>query len=228
MNQNVSESAFAETWNLNLENAVKMPNSLLKLLRKSNASDESSPFGAQMSLTGQLLRQRKELKTSKNGFYLNIGGNAFDTHYDLNGALSRFLKEIDNGLRRLVTELKSEGVWDNVVFVLASEFGRTLEARDIGGNGDFSGTDHGWGGNYFIAGGAVKGGQILGKYPRSLAAHEEVNYGYGRLIPTTSWEALWNGICEWFNIDETTRNQILPNRPNFAGQLFSKADLFKK
>jgi len=38
-----------------------------------------------------------------------------------------------------------------------------------------------------MAGGAVKGGQILGDYP-SLGEDSDVNIGRGRLIPTTAWE----------------------------------------
>ena len=38
-----------------------------------------------------------------------------------------------------------------------------------------------------MAGGAVKGGQILGDYP-SLGEDSDVNLGRGRLLPTTGWE----------------------------------------
>ncbi len=63
----------------------------------------------------------------------------------------------------------------------------------------------------------MKGGQILGKYPSNLNESGEVNIGNGRLLPTTSWDALWNGVVQWLGIERTAElNQILPNRPNFA------------
>jgi uncharacterized protein (DUF1501 family) len=72
----------------------------------------------------------------------------------------------------------------------------------------------------------VKGGQILGKYPSNLAEGGEVNIGNGSLMPTTSWESLWNAVCEWLNIPESAMNDILPNRPNFSS-LYKKNQLFR-
>merc|ERR1712176_281711 len=58
------------------------------------------------------------------------------------------------------------GGWDhhsnmknNIASVATSDFGRTLSPNSQ------DGSDHGWGGNYFLMGGQVKGGQILGSYP---------------------------------------------------------------
>lgn len=59
------------------------------------------------------------------------------------------------------------------------------------------GTDHAWGGIHLVAGGKVRGGQILGKYPDSLLDSGSVALGRGRILPTTPWEAMWNGIVDW-------------------------------
>ena len=111
-----------------------------------------------------------------------------------------------------------------------SDFGRTLTSNGLG-------TDHGWGGNMFVFGGSVRGGQILGTYPSELGDNSPVNLGRGRVLPTSSWEAVWSGLLEWMGIDKTERataensemNTVLPNRANFAAsQLFSKDQMFKK
>ena len=47
------------------------------------------------------------------------------------------------------------------------------------------GTDHAWGGNYFAFGGSMKGGRILGEYPKSFKNNDATNDGRGRLIPST-------------------------------------------
>ena len=106
--------------------------------------------------------------------------------------------------------------------VVASEFGRTLST-----NGQ--GSDHGWGGNYFVLGGDVKGGQMLGSYPGRLTEFvSEANVGRGRFIPTTPWESIWNGVSEWYGIDAAGRAEILPNMANFdAGDIFTQAQLYK-
>ena len=48
-----------------------------------------------------------------------------------------------------------------------------------------SGTDHAWGGNYFVFGGDMKGGKILGHYPAGFTEADPTNLGRGRLVPTT-------------------------------------------
>ena len=66
----------------------------------------------------------------------------------------------------------------------ASEFGRTMVSNGMG-------TDHGWGGMHWIAGGSVDGGKFFGKYPESLLPESDLMLSRGRIVPTTGWEALW-------------------------------------
>lgn len=91
------------------------------------------------------------------------------------------------------------------------------------------GTDHGWGGNYFLLGGDVRGGRMLGKYPDRLTeADSDVSCGRGRMIPTTPWESVWNGLAEWWDIPETDRDEILPRAHNWAREdLFNRSHLFE-
>lgn len=39
-----------------------------------------------------------------------------------------------------------------------------------GNSGD--GTDHAWGGNYFMMGGGLDGGRILGEYPKGFSPQD--------------------------------------------------------
>ena len=64
----------------------------------------------------------------------------------------------------------------------------------------------GWGGHYFMFGGDVKGGIIKGEYPKSFSPTEPTNVGRGRLLPTTSWDALFYGLTQWMGI--TNQNEI--------------------
>eukprot|EP01083_Nonionella_stella_P122430 368341_1 len=82
-------------------------------------------------------------------------------------------------------EMKRQGVWDDVVVVSVSDFGRTLTSNGAG-------TDHAWAGNHFILGGKVKGGKFHGKYPDTLKPDGDLNLGgRGRLVPTLGWESMW-------------------------------------
>jgi cullin-associated NEDD8-dissociated protein 1 len=114
--------------------------------------------------------------------------------------------------------MRAQGVWNDVVVMSVSDFGRTITS-----NGQ--GTDHAWSGNHFIMGGGVKGKKILGKYPRGLRESDELNIGRGRIIPEIAWEHPWNGILEWFGVAPANMDICLPNRRNFP-DLFTQADMF--
>lgn len=81
-----------------------------------------------------------------------------------------------------------------------------------------AGTDHAWGGNYFI----VHGGR-----PSDLTETGDLNIGQGRLLASTPWEGVWNGLAEWFGVSSENMISVLPNKQNFGGvNIVSKADIF--
>lgn len=76
-------------------------------------------------------------------------------------------------------------------------------------------------------GGDVKGGKILGEYPRSFGESNPMNIGRGRLIPSRPWESLYYGLAQWFGItDLDDINYVVPNNNNFGCLLFTDKDLF--
>lgn len=119
--------------------------------------------------------------------------------------------------------MKAANLWGNVTIVITSDFGRTLTANSKGGS------DHGWGGHYFVAGGDVKGGRILGQFPSDMTTNGPVNIGRGRILPTMAWEKVWNGVCEWAGIEtKADLNYCLPNRDKAtANNPFRKDDIFE-
>ena len=84
------------------------------------------------------------------------------------------------------------------------------------------------GGNYFMIGGGLNGGRILGKYPDSFHKDAPHMLTRGRVIPSLSWESIMNGVAEWLDITgEDKLNALLPNRKRFRRDLFKKGDLFE-
>lgn len=83
--------------------------------------------------------------------------NGWDTHANQTGRLRGLLDLLARGILTLREGLGAE--WSRTVVMVASEFGRT--AAENGGGG----TDHGTGGLAILAGGAVRGGRILGDWP---------------------------------------------------------------
>jgi len=97
----------------------------------------------------RLMRERYQL-----GF-VDVGG--WDTHVNeggANGALASNLDNLGRGLSAYAQEMGP--MWKQTVVVVVSEFGRTF--RENGTRG----TDHGHGTVFWVLGGAVKGGRIVG------------------------------------------------------------------
>ncbi|GAC1414884.1 MAG: DUF1501 domain-containing protein [Burkholderiaceae bacterium] len=99
------------------------------------------------------------MKEKYNIGFVDVGG--WDTHVGEGGAtgvLASRLAELGRGLSGFAQEMDSE--WRNTVVVVISEFGRTF--RENGNRG----TDHGHGTVYWVLGGGIHGGQVLGEQIR--------------------------------------------------------------
>jgi cullin-associated NEDD8-dissociated protein 1 len=140
---------------------------------------------------------------------------------DLKESLSSKFGELEASFTYLTDELIGQGLWNNVTVVIASDFGRTLTVNSR------EGSDHGWGGNYFMMGGSVKGGKIYGQFPQDITETSPVNYGRGRIAPTTSWDSIMNSVADWMGIeDDAGLDYCLPNRRRTGTKLFKKEEVF--
>lgn len=180
-----------------------------------NALD--TDIASQFQQTARLIKSRDGLEAKRDVFYTQHGG--YDTHSDNGATLTERLKEVDDAVGCFVTEMKAQGIWNNVTIVSASEFGRTLTSNGLG-------TDHAWGANHWVAGGDVKGGQIHGQFPDDLTDNGILNIGRGRLIPTTPWEGLWNSLSEWMGVTGENISSVLPLIGNFPSNIFTASDMF--
>ena len=82
---------------------------------------------------------------------------AWDTHQNQKAGLRRALDDLTETILTLRAGLGP--VWEKTAVLCMTEFGRTAFENGTGG------TDHGTGGAMFFAGGAVRGGQVLGDWP---------------------------------------------------------------
>jgi hypothetical protein len=84
-------------------------------------------------------------------------GSGWDAHSDIEGNHSKWCKVSDNPIAGLLTDLKSRGLLESTLVVWGGEFGRTPF------NEKGTGRDHNpWGFTLWMAGGGVKGGQVVG------------------------------------------------------------------
>jgi len=112
-----------------------------------------SPKGFELSAR----RIARLMQSQFNLGFVDVGG--WDTHVNQGGAtgyLAGRLGELGRGLAGYADEI-GPAAWDDTVVVVISEFGRTFHE-----NGD-KGTDHGHGSVYWVLGGKVNGGRMLGE-----------------------------------------------------------------
>jgi cullin-associated NEDD8-dissociated protein 1 len=221
-----SHSIFAETYAESVGSSLRQVDELADELADATVTTSfpSSGLGNQLKMASRLVKVSLKQKTERVVFMSGIYG--FDTHASAENSkgpiLPQKLQEFDDALKSFRAEMKVQGVWDDVVIMTVSDFGRTLSSNSA------AGTDHGWGGNNVIVGGGLNGGQIFGKYPPRLALDEGQDLGRGRLLPTMSWEGLWHPVLEWFGVEEEDMPAVLPNLANFAAeQVIPKQMLFK-
>lgn len=122
---------------------------------------------------------------------------SFDTHANQLQRHAGLLKQLAQGVAHLENRLANSGLWQDVLIMTYSEFGR--RAGENGSNG----TDHGTAAPHFMMGGSVKGG-LYGQPPElGTLANEDVLF-------TTDFRELYSTVSRnWFR-------QALDNTPYAA------------
>jgi uncharacterized protein (DUF1501 family) len=125
----------------------------------------SKGFELEVKRIAKLMREKYAL-----GF-IDVGG--WDTHVNqgnANGTLANKFEELGRGLATYKQEMGN--TWKNTTVVVISEFGRTF--RENGKRG----TDHGHGSVYWVLGGGIKGGRVLGEQVKLEQANLFQNRDY--------------------------------------------------
>jgi uncharacterized protein (DUF1501 family) len=76
------------------------------------------------------------------------------------------------------------------------------------------GSDHGWGGHHFIAGGAVAKTGFYGVLPQMGIGHKD-DLGGGRLLPSTAVAQLGAELGSWFGVNASELKLIFPQLAKF-------------
>lgn len=204
-----SRSVFEQ--DVAIANAKAVQNTEEFAQAQANATPFSTVFqgdrvSSQMQNVAETIKIRQFLNVSRQMFYISTGG--YDTHNNQAnniGGLHAQLAAAISSFRDAMIEI---GEWDNVVVFTASDFGRTVID-----NGD--GTDHGWGGHHFVAGGQVQGKRLYGEVPLATVDGPSYTRTRGRLIPTTSVEQYAATMGNWFGLNSSELATALPNLNNF-------------
>jgi uncharacterized protein (DUF1501 family) len=118
---------------------------------------------------------RQVLEANQGTRYIEITLGGWDMHVNIyaQNQLPTLAKQLDNGLSQLITDLKTAGMLDETLIVMAGEFGRT-----VGKLTGAAGRDHYPQQFAFFAGAGVTGGKVIGSTD-ALGANI-VDYGWSR------------------------------------------------
>jgi uncharacterized protein (DUF1501 family) len=177
-------------------------------------------LGNQLYQLAKLIAGNAVVQGNRQIFFASMGG--FDTHGNqlvtgspLEGDQARLLKQLGDALGAFYAALKALGLSDAVTTFTQSDFGRTFAPNNS------TGTDHAWGNQHLVLGGAVKGGTTYGTYPELvLGGADDVGVDswelQGRWIPTTSVDQYAATLLRWFGASEPQLDTVLPNLKNFG------------
>lgn len=176
-------------------------------------------IGRQLYQVAKLVMYNATLGGSRQLFMAGQGG--YDTHSEqvagdsATGQHARLLKDLADAMACFYDAMKRLGLSDSVTLFTQSDFGRTFAPNSS------SGTDHAWGNNHLVLGGAVRGGATYGSYPNlELGGPSDVGNNswnrYGRWIPSVSVDQYAATLLSWFGASDPQLNAILPNLSNFG------------
>jgi uncharacterized protein (DUF1501 family) len=140
-----------------------------------------TPFGRDAAEAAALLSGEPASRVVK------IALTGFDTHVNQRQRHDALLGQLGRGLAALRTAFVEAGVWNDVLVMTYSEFGRRAGENASGG------TDHGKAAPHFVLGGAVRGG-LYGSAPQLDALDE------GDVAATTDFRCIYNTVLtRWWS-----------------------------
>jgi len=194
--------------------ATRMRGAIDAHLEFSAAIDALAPMQTIFSATNlsqnfrmiaQTIAARQALGMCRQTFFVDMGG--WDHHDEVLLSQEAMLPVVSAALSEFNSAMIELGVHDDVTTFTSSDFGRTLTSNGRG-------SDHAWGGNHIVMGGAVNGQERYGTYP-DMGSGSMLDIGRGRLIPTTSVDEYFAELALWFGVPRQDLELVLPNVRRF-------------
>lgn len=158
-----------------------------------------------MTMVAKTVSAHGTLGLRRQTFFVNVGG--WDHHDEVLNTQASMLKVVSRCLEYFDALMLEINMSDKVTLFTASDFARTLTSNGRG-------SDHAWGGNQIVMGGAVKGKNIYGDYP-DLYSGNLLDTGRGRLVPTLSVDQYFAELAGWLGVPSGDLTAVLPNLDRF-------------
>jgi uncharacterized protein (DUF1501 family) len=175
---------------------------------QAHFAGQTSSIAQQLLQVAKLIEARSQTGARRQVFFVSLGG--FDTHSGELATLTNLLGQLSPALRAFYDATVQLGISEQVTTFTLSDFGRTFQPASG------AGTDHAWGNHHFILGGAVRGGEMYGRYPTLARAGPDDADTSGRWIPTSSVEQYGATLAHWFGLTDPALALVFPNLARFS------------
>lgn len=154
--------------------------------KKTNQTYPNSQLGKDFKTVASLIKSDINTRV----YYLSIG--SFDTHVNQNERQQKLFNDINEAVKSFVADMKSNGLFDNILLMTFSEFGRRVAQNAS------NGTDHGTANQMFFISGGLKKKGILNALPDLTKLNE------GDLIYTEDFRKVYATILKnWLKADSS-------------------------
>jgi uncharacterized protein (DUF1501 family) len=172
------------------------------------AAITNTGIGNQFFTVAKMIEARATIGLKRQIFFVSIGG--FDTHTGQVNGHNNLWGQISPALKAFYDATERMGLANNVTTFSLSDFGRTFRPAAGGG------TDHAWGNHAFMMGGAVRGGEMYGRYPTLVLQGPDDVASEGRWLPSTSVDQYGATIASWFGVAPADLSRVFPNINRFS------------
>lgn len=156
---------------------------------KSKQTDQTYPnsaLGKDFKTVASLIKS--DINTQV--YYLSVG--SFDTHINQNERQQKLFTDINDAVQSFVTDMKNNGLFNNILLMTFSEFGRRVAQNAS------NGTDHGTANQMFFISGGLKKKGFLNALP------DLQNLNEGDLIYSEDFRKVYATILKnWLEADSS-------------------------
>lgn len=179
----------------------------------------TSDISRQLLRVARMIEARGTLAHARQTFFVSQGG--YDNHSNQvdgnnsTGTQANLLTDLGNALAAFYNAMKGLGLAENVTAFTMSDFGRTYQVNAQ------RGTDHAWGSNHLVVGGALKARTVHGAYPSTVLGGADDVDKVGRFIPTVSQEQYIGAIAKWHGVADADMPYVFPRWTTWSGTALS-------
>jgi len=126
---------FADVWSNSISESIRISDVLSTIMSNVYLKNSfpTSDIGSRFETVAKLISTRSQRGSNFDSFFIDFGG--FDTHSDLDSLSSGLFNSFDAALSSFVAEINTMGLWNQVLTIQVSDFGRTLNPNGNDGTG---------------------------------------------------------------------------------------------